>query len=1063
MGKVVHLANPFDPLQRDVHEVRRPMTVRRFLSRRREMRRHTSVRRIDGPYGGRRVREFDRPTVCLHNGRALKRSEWSTTVIHEGDLVVFNTLPGFGGGAGSIIGIIAAIAISVAAPWLAGLAVGAVFGSAAAAAAAGFGTGSIGLGLLSAGIGIALAAATAGLMSLFSPPAAAANQISSAYGGTGGVAAQTSPTYSLQAQGNTGRLGQPIPVLHGRHMIYPDYVTLPYTRYVANEQYIHALLAVTQGECDIEAVRIGDTPIASFEEITWEKVEPADLPDEAIVDARWLVCHDLAQIELPDSAAGSAWKGPFAANPAGTEVDGFEIDLIAPRGLYKYNTSGGFDNRSVTVVVEAQEIDDTGATVGSWGTIDTIVKTAGANEPQRYTQTYSFPSAGRWQVRVKRTDTMDTAASAGHQIDWAGLRGKLTSVRRFASITCLAVKMKATGDLNSQTSRQVNCIATRKLATWDPETEAMTTSVAATRSLCDAFADICLNQDYGARLPESKVDLAGLYASKAEFDELGWSFDFVWDQNVTQWDALGRVARACVGVQVVQGGKVRLVRDVASTAPVMMFTPRNIRQGSYQIEYKMVDDQTADAVIGTYMDTNSWKPVTLIEAFDDSPQVNPTTVQYPGVTYRGQLRACLWNLLRSNRYRRRITGWGTEMAGLPLLYGDPVSVSHDMMAWGQAAEVIDWDADTSTLTLSETMVFTADATHYVAIRKPNGTLAGPFQAIDGGANRLIVGEGTLPTIYTGGDRERTIIQFGPGEAYARRVKIISMQPRDEWTAEVLAIDDDPRMYDAVPDEVEEVPPVGAPTEDLVVHIAAPASIVNLRAVANAAGYTGNPVQAVTIIIDEGVEVTTVVRGTWPAGVKPTLINLGTISGAHGGPGAPGGTALDCTSGAITVDNADATIRGGGGGGGFGGTGGTGGYAYFEYTEASDFGSFTTTYTANGGPGGVGGAGGAGGGFGGSGGGAGTGGNVVFAGTYSGTGGTGGAGGSGGTGGGYGAAGSAGSAGAPGGTGTTDGENPSTPPGSAGAGGGAGGAAGKAVAGNANITWIGTGTRTGPIA
>lgn len=1058
MGKVVHFDNPFDPLQRREYRLKKPVTVRRAL-RQRGLRRHTAVYRI-AKLGNRRVREFNRPTVCLFNGRPLLRAQWSKTVIGPDDVVTFGTrLQGGGKSGGStILAIVLAIAIAVAAPYLAGLA--------APLLGAAFAAGTLGGALLTAGIGIVLSVAAAGLMSLFSgpapPPSAAGYASSSSMGGGGATA---SPTFSIGAQGNTGRLEQAIPELMGRHVIYPDLAMTPYSRYVDNEQYVHTTLVASRGSILIEDeekdIRIGDTPISSFEEIDWEQIEPGELGDPEICDPRFLPCRDLATVLLPDAAEGSPWKGPFAANPPTTAIDTFEVDLITPGGLYKYNASGGFDAKSITVVVEAQEIDAEGTPVAeSWEAIDTVVKTAATQKEQRSTHTYALPWSGRWQVRMKRTDTKDGSATARHDIQWVGLRGRLTTERRFNGVTTIAVRMKATGDLNNQTSRQVNLIATRMLPTWDFEAEAMTTELVATRSLCDGFAHIARTWN-----GDDKIDLAGVYANKEAFAAAGWTFDFVWDQPMPTREALQRVARAAVGVEVEQGGKICLVLDRANTAPAMAFTPRNIRKGSLKIDYKMVDDQTADGASGTYIDTNSWKPVTITEAFDDSPQLNVSKIGTEGITNRQQLRAVLWNRLRGNRYRRRAVSLGTEMEGLTLLFGDTIAVSHDLPAWGQYAEVKAWDEETRTLTLAEPMNFTDGFTHYVALRSRTGMAIGPFTATAGAAaDQIVIGDGELPEILTGGEAERTFVQFGPGESYAKRLKVIMVDPQDERTCDIVAADDDPRMYEELP--ADDWLPPGSPVAPLEVHISASTNNVNLRSLANAAGYSGNPTQLITIIVDSGVIVSStftsvpaMVRGTWPTGVKPTLINQGTISGLHGAPAGGGGTALDCTSGVITVNNTAAVIRGGGGGGGFGGAGGRGGNAegFFELGESGPQG-----FGADGGPGGAGGAGGAGGGFGGAGGSPGSPGNTNAALT----GGTGGAGGAGGTGGGYGTAGSPGGAGGAGGPGMHDGSEGwfgvSLSDGSPGAAGGAGGAAGYAVKGNANITWTATGTRTGPI-
>lgn len=933
MGKVILAANPFDPLARQEIRLKRPVTVRGVL-RRAAVKRHTLVHR---PNGGRRVREFKRATVCTFNGQILLRKDWSRTVVGPNDVVTFQAQLRGGGKAGSIIGIVLAIAIAVAAPYLAPLLAGAVMGMTAAAAAVAIG--SVGMGLITAGIGIALTVAAAGLMSLFSGPAPAPMAASYASPSPNG-GAQASPTFSIGAQGNSARLGAAIPELMGRHMVYPDLAMVPYSRFVDNEMYLHSLLVATRGYVDIEQLRIGDTPISSFEEIEYETIEPGELGDSEICDPRFISCRDLATVVLPDAEDEddpSGWKGPFAANPARTIVESFEIDHVTPGGLYKYNTSGDFDELTITVEVEAQKIDDEGEVIGdpeTWTLIDTITVTAGEQKEQRLTNSYFFPSQGRWQVRVRRTDVKDTEANARHEIQWVGLRGRLTSDRRFPGVTLIAVRMKATGDLNNQTSRQVNYIGTRKLPTWDFEAGAMTEALFPTRCPCDGFAHIARTWN-----TDDKIDLAGLYANRAQFAADNWTFDFIWDQVMPIREALQRVSRAVVGVEVEQGGKICMVLDRPNDAPTMAFSMRNIIRNSLSIKHKMVDDQTADGASGTFIDQKSWKPVTVTEAYPDSPQRNVSTIGTEGITNRPQLRAVLWNRNRQNRLRRRLVTHGTEMEGLTLRFGDTIQLSHDLPRWGQSAEVKAWNAGTRTLSLTEPMTFTLGATHRILVRDTKGMAAGPFvvTAVDGNARRIVVDEddvADLPQILTGGDRERTFIQFGPGETYARRLKVILVDPLDERHCSVGTVDDDPRMYEPVPEDTY-APPVGAPQIPLDIHITAPVANLNMRTVGNEHGFSGNPIQRVTVYIHpEGdaysndPTMAAVIRGSWPAGYVPRLIRLGGMHGAAGKGGSyaggasvngqNGGAALDARTGLIEFGEMGGEMLGGGGGGGAGG-------------------------------------------------------------------------------------------------------------------------------------------------
>jgi hypothetical protein len=787
MGVVLHLHNPFEWRDRAVHQVRRPMTIRRFVSRRRELRQHTSVRLA----AGRRARDFVQPTVCFHNGRPVLRRNWSKTVIREGDVVTFHALPA-GGGNSNPLGVVLAIAIAVAVPVLGpmlGTALGFAAGSALGAAVGG------------AIVGLALSAVAYGIMSLFVQPPTPTSQMTG--GSFGGTSAQASPTYSLQAQGNTARLGQPIPELFGRHRIYPDFAHEPYQTFSGNEQYLHYLLTLTQGELELEQVNIGETPAGNYEEIDWELVPPGGTVPTALVDPMMLVSKDIAQVELTGSEAGSPWRGPFIVNPATTEIEHLQVDYVAPEGLYYANNSGGLDARGFTLQLEVREIDDEGDPVGAgtWTLLDTIVESMATRTPQRWTRSYDLATTGRYEARMRRTDAKDTDARAGNAVQWFGLRGRQPGTRTFEGVSLLAFKARATGNLSGQSSKQVNVIGTRKLPTWDEEEGAMTEALVATRSPCDAAAYVCLAQN-GARLAERQVDLAGIYAHKADYEEKGWTFDAVFDTTSTCWEALSKIGRCVVAQPIIQGPKVRLVRDLPSTAPAMMFTPRNIRKSTFELAYKFPDEKTADAVDVEYIDRRSWKQATVSVALEGSTAENPSSLQLFGCTNRGQARHVGYMFIRANRYRRRVVNFGTEMEGLLLLYGDPIRLSHDMPRWGQAAEAIAFDEGTRTLVVSHPFDFSEPGTKYVALRKRNGEIAGPFEAtaVPGNPHAIVLGAGTLPPLSLGGDAERTHVAFGVGETYAKPLKVIGVKPRSMHEADIIAIDDDERMYDPIPEE-----------------------------------------------------------------------------------------------------------------------------------------------------------------------------------------------------------------------------------------------------------------------
>ncbi len=346
-GTVVMLRNPFrSEGDRDVVAVAEPLSIREWLDE-------------------QGIEEFDHPTICLRNAEPMLRGRWDETLIADGDLVVFVPLPQGGGGGGkNPLRTILMLAVMVAAPYLGGLIAGAIGV-----------TSTIGISLITAGVALV---GTTLVNVLLPPPKPAAPSF-------GKGVPSPSPTYSLAAQGNQARLTQPIPVVYGRHRVYPDLAATPWAEYENNEQYLHQLHCIGQGEHEVEQIRIEDTPIASFEEIDTEIVPPGGavtLFETDVVNAPEVAGQEL--IGVNDREAGEdGWIGPFTANPAGTRATGIGIDVVMPRGLYYAADDGSLKARTIAWEVEARAIDDNGEDTGGWIAVASETVTAAENNPQR--------------------------------------------------------------------------------------------------------------------------------------------------------------------------------------------------------------------------------------------------------------------------------------------------------------------------------------------------------------------------------------------------------------------------------------------------------------------------------------------------------------------------------------------------------------------------------------------------------------------------------------------------------------------------------------------------------
>lgn len=717
--------------------------------------------------------QTDRPFIILRNGEAVLRQDWGAA-IEAGDVIVVAMLPqgGGGGGGSNPVRVVLALAVAMYAPQF-------------AAGMLGTETAAIGLSAIGMSSQTFVALATAGiglagsvLINAMIPPPKPAGSTAS----TVAEIQAASPTYNLSGQGNRARLESAIPVQYGRLNVYPDLAAQPYVEYAGNEQYLYQLFCLGVGDYDIEAIRIEDTDISNFEEVTYEIVRPGETLD--LFPSSVATSGEVGGQELLQGNP----VGAFVANAAGTTATRLAVDVVCSRGLYYAEDNGSLSEKSISFTVEARQINDAGAAVGGWGTVGSHTVSAATTTPQRYSFNYSV-TAGRYEVRVTRTDAKDTSTRAGHEIVWSGLRAYLQADQNFGDVTLIAMRLRATNNLSSQASRKVNVTCTRRLYYW---TGAAWAGPVASRSVAWALADACR----AVGLPDSRIDLAGLVQIDATLAARGDTFNGRFDSTMTFWDALTQIARAGRCRPYMQGGIVCFRRDEAQSVPVALYSMRNIIRGSFSLDFVTPSDDTADAVRVTYFDESAWKYLPLNCALPGSTAAKPAKVDLFGVTNREQAYREGTYMAAANRYRRTLIKFATEMEGFIPSYGDLVAINHDLPQWGQHAEVVAWDAATRTATLSEPMTW-GEGTHYIGLRRRDGSVSGPYVVTAGvDAYRVVLATAPDITPYTGQSEERTHITFGWGDTWRQLARVIAIRPRDANTVELSCINEDPSVHTA---------------------------------------------------------------------------------------------------------------------------------------------------------------------------------------------------------------------------------------------------------------------------
>lgn len=244
--------------------------------------------------------------------KLIGKDNWNLVRPNSGSSIIIGLAPT----GGDLFKTIALIAVSSLAPGIAGFIAPNLQG--------------IGLKLLTAGIGLI---GTLLVNALFPPPSPATQR----------SRAQESPTLTISGQSNSPYQYGPVRRVYGTHKIYPAVVGSQFTQTVGESQFLYGLYDFGYGPLDVNDIRIGNTPIAQF--------------DEAEYIVRNDTNFEIYTNDVSSESIGSILKANGDTQTRNTVLssNGFEIDFTFAEGLVGFNKDGSKTSRAVDFRVEYRE------------------------------------------------------------------------------------------------------------------------------------------------------------------------------------------------------------------------------------------------------------------------------------------------------------------------------------------------------------------------------------------------------------------------------------------------------------------------------------------------------------------------------------------------------------------------------------------------------------------------------------------------------------------------------------------------------------------------------------
>jgi hypothetical protein len=310
------------------------------------------------------------------DGEYIPSADWSTRIPAAGQRVEYRLLPA-GGNNRALLTMIVMVAVAVAAPYAAGyinIMAGGAFGAAGSAGAMALGA-TVSMGLTYAGMALVNAIAP------IRPPS-----VDSSVGRS---------RYQLQGGANQISPYGAIPVVLGQFRYTPPSGAIPYTESSASENYLRMVLCWGYGPLDVSDLRIGDTPLSSFEDIQIAHLRGVDGENKTAFNR--LYGKDVSQ----ESVSVKLETGTPVDRVTSADVDGIKLVFSFPQGLWKTASNGtnaGANVDGVDVGVSIQ-YRLTGAV--DWQEVAATVRAATIGLPPTYDeQTLSKwdgdPDLGDW-------------------------------------------------------------------------------------------------------------------------------------------------------------------------------------------------------------------------------------------------------------------------------------------------------------------------------------------------------------------------------------------------------------------------------------------------------------------------------------------------------------------------------------------------------------------------------------------------------------------------------------------------------------------------------------------
>jgi mRNA-degrading endonuclease toxin of MazEF toxin-antitoxin module len=599
------------------------------------------------------------------------------------------------------------------------------------------------------------------------------------------------PLQSLTGTQNRAAVYSPIPFVIGTVRFYPTHAALPYTEISGADQYLRMLLDLGPGTLDVTDITIGETDIASYDDVEWE-----------ISTNPTLFANDIFELQVGTSLNTAGSSDLRAGQSSSSEMS---LDLQFPTGLFGVDKKGNDVVGHVGVSIQYRLVGsstwNSAASAPGLSLSSSAIAAAGGN----FTVTGSAHKAlrvgvrwtvpvGQYEVQVTRnTTSWDNTTSANYSdMVWTVLRSISSAKPSTTGNNYLAIRIRATDQLNQVVST-VSVLASQRIRTWDRSTGTWTYNVA-TANNAWVYHWLLTNapsQAVARPVAETRVDIDAIADWADDCTAMGYTYNQLEQSGRTLFDLLKDVLASGRATFGMRNGKYSCVRDVAQTVPVQLFTPAN--SWDFRGERAYFDPPHALRCQFINPEANNQQDERIVYAagYDASNATRFEPMDLRMCTDPGPV----WRLgtyhLEAADKRQNTYSWMADVENLVCERGDLVHVAHDVVEWGAGSgRIKSIAADRLSVTLDGAAALKSGALYAMQVRADN--------AVQQVINTTTTGNGDV-SVFAFASALPSNVQVGDLCVIGDRTLVTTplivqmIQPQGDLTARLTGVDAAPTV------------------------------------------------------------------------------------------------------------------------------------------------------------------------------------------------------------------------------------------------------------------------------